>query len=92
VFEDSLARRFERAGQQPGDQHRQDHPRRARRSAVSSSRGFHAGPTFDFIGERFADFANSCTVDAYQLMGRRAGMSGRRWELFGEVRNLFDTE
>jgi outer membrane receptor protein involved in Fe transport len=24
-------------------------------------------------------------------MGLRAGVSGRRWELFGEVRNLFDT-
>jgi outer membrane receptor protein involved in Fe transport len=25
-------------------------------------------------------------------MGLRAGFSGKRWELFGEVRNLFDTE
>ena len=56
------------------------------------ARGFYAGPTFDFIGERYADFANSYTVDGYQLMGLRAGMSGRRWEVFGEVRNLFDMD
>lgn len=54
------------------------------------ARGFYAGPTFDFIGERYADFANSYSVDGYQLMGLRAGVSRRRWEVFGEVRNLFD--
>lgn len=54
--------------------------------------GFYAGPTFDFIGERYADFANSYAVDGYELMGLRAGMSGRRWEAFGEVRNLFDVD
>ena len=56
------------------------------------ARGFYAGPTFDFIGERYADFANSYAVDGYQLMGLRAGVSGRRWEVFGEVRNLFDVD
>jgi iron complex outermembrane receptor protein len=54
--------------------------------------GFYAGPTFDFIGDRFADFANSYTVDGYALMGIRAGVSARKWELFGEVRNLFDRD
>jgi iron complex outermembrane receptor protein len=54
--------------------------------------GFYAGPTFDFIGERYADFANSYPVDGYELMGLRAGLSGRRWEVFGEVRNLFDVD
>jgi iron complex outermembrane receptor protein len=56
------------------------------------AKGFYVGPTFDLIGERFADFANSYTVDGYGLMGLRAGLSGRRWELFGEVRNLFDVD
>ena len=56
------------------------------------SGGFYAGPTFDFIGERYADFANSYTVAGYGLMGLRAGLSARRWELFGEVRNLFDKD
>ena len=54
--------------------------------------GFYAGPTFDFIGKRYVDFSNSYTVDGYGLMGLRAGVSGRRWELFGEVRNLFDKD
>jgi iron complex outermembrane receptor protein len=38
------------------------------------------------------DFANSYTVDGHGLMGLRAGLSGQRWELFGELRNLFDKE
>ncbi len=54
--------------------------------------GFYAGPTFDFIDKRFADFANTYTADGYALMGLRGGFSGRRWELFGEVRNLFGEE
>jgi len=54
--------------------------------------GFFAGPTFDFVGRRYADFANSYTVDGYELMGLRAGISGRRWEVFGEVRNVFDKD
>lgn len=54
--------------------------------------GFYAGPTFDFIGKRYVDFANSYTVDGYGLMGLRVGRSGERWELFGELRNIFDTD
>ncbi len=54
--------------------------------------GFYAGPTFDFIGERYADFANTYSVDDYALMGLRGGFSARQWEIFGEVRNLFDEE
>jgi iron complex outermembrane receptor protein len=54
--------------------------------------GVYAGPTFDLVGERYVDFANSYTVDSYALMGLRAGFSGRRFEVFGELRNLFDTD
>ena len=54
--------------------------------------GFYAGPTFDFVGRRFADFANSYTVDSYALAGLRGGFSAGRWEVFGEVRNVFDQE
>lgn len=56
------------------------------------TRGFYAGPTFDFVGERFVDFANSYTVDAYGLLGLRAGVTRSHWEVFGELRNLFDTK
>jgi iron complex outermembrane receptor protein len=54
--------------------------------------GFYAGPTFDLVGERYVDFANSYTVDGYGLMGLRAGFSAGRWEVFGEMRNLFDAD
>ncbi len=54
--------------------------------------GAYVGPTFDVIGERYADFANTYVVDGHELVGLRAGLSTPRWELFGEVRNLFDTD
>lgn len=56
------------------------------------ARGLYGGPTFDLVGRRYADFANSYTVDGYALMGLRGGLAGRGWELFAEVRNLFDTD
>ncbi len=52
--------------------------------------GFHIGPTFDFIGERFADFSNTYRVEAYNLVGLRTGFTTDHWEVFGELRNLLD--
>lgn len=54
--------------------------------------GFYAGPTFDFIGKRFADFSNTYTVDSYELLGLRGGYTGKRWEAFVELRNLLDED
>lgn len=54
--------------------------------------GFYAGPTFDLIGKRYADFVNSYEVGSYELLGLRGGFSSKRWELFGELRNLLDEE
>ncbi|MEQ1858279.1 MAG: TonB-dependent receptor, partial [Longimicrobiales bacterium] len=54
--------------------------------------GVYFGPTFDLVGERYADFTNTYTVTGHELMGLRAGWSAARWEVFGEVRNLFDTD
>lgn len=54
--------------------------------------GAFAGPTFDFVGARHADFSNTYTVDAYSLLGLRAGYVARNWELFAELRNLTDKE
>jgi iron complex outermembrane receptor protein len=54
--------------------------------------GFHAGPTFDLVGARHADFANSYRVGAYGLIGARTGFDGEHWQVFGEVRNLLDRE
>ena len=55
-----------------------------------NSGGFFAGPTFDLVGSRYADYSNNYRVDGYQLLGLRAGFKGRRWELFAEARNLLD--
>jgi iron complex outermembrane receptor protein len=49
--------------------------------------GFFFGPTFDLIGERYADFSNTYTVDAYALWGLRAGYTAQSWEVYGELRN-----
>ena len=50
--------------------------------------GFFAGPTFDVVGKRFADFDNSYTAAGYALLGLRLGFSADRWEVFAEARNL----
>lgn len=50
--------------------------------------GFFAGPTFDLVGARYADFSNTYRVGSYRLLGLRAGIERQRWELFGELRNL----
>jgi iron complex outermembrane receptor protein len=52
--------------------------------------GLYAGPTFDLVGKRFADFANTYEVDAHGLIGLRGGYSAKRWEFFVELRNLAD--
>lgn len=53
--------------------------------------GFFFGPTFDFVGQRDADFSNTYNVDAYKLWGLRAGYTAHRWEVYAEARNLGDT-
>lgn len=52
--------------------------------------GFFAGPTFDLIGRRYADFSNTYTVDRYALWGLRVGVAREQWELYAEARNLAD--
>ncbi|WP_340679523.1 TonB-dependent receptor [Paraglaciecola sp.] len=52
--------------------------------------GFYVGPTFDIVDERYADFTNTYTVDAYALLGLRMGLSRNGWEVYGEIRNLSD--
>ena len=53
-------------------------------------RGFFAGPTFDLVGKRYADFSNTYTVGGYGLLGLRGGFTSNKWEVFGELRNLTD--
>lgn len=55
-----------------------------------SANGFYIGPTFDFVGERYADFANTYRIDSYSLFGLRAGWANDRWRAYAELRNLED--
>lgn len=52
--------------------------------------GFYAGPTFDVVSSRWADFSNTYKLDSYALWGLRAGWTGKDWEVFAEARNLGD--
>jgi iron complex outermembrane receptor protein len=54
--------------------------------------GLFFGPTFDFVGRRYADFSNTYTVDGYALWGLRAGYTATQWEIFGELRNAGDRQ
>lgn len=56
------------------------------------SNGFYAGPTFDFVGERYVDFINSETVDRYSLVGFRMGLNRESWQVYLDFRNLTDEE
>jgi iron complex outermembrane receptor protein len=54
--------------------------------------GFFAGPTFDVVGERWGDFANTYKIDAYSLLGMRTGWSNEHYKVFLEGRNLLDSK
>lgn len=54
--------------------------------------GFYFGPTVDYVGERYADFANSYKVDSYTLFGLKSGWSNQNFKVFAEVRNLFERD
>lgn len=53
--------------------------------------GFFMGPTFDFIGSRYADFSNSYRLAPYYLVGLRGGVRRSNWEMVVEMRNALDT-
>jgi iron complex outermembrane receptor protein len=54
--------------------------------------GFYAGPTFDIVGDRYADFANGFDVRSYELVGLRVGFDRDTWRVFAEGQNLLDEE
>lgn len=55
-----------------------------------NAQGVYGGPTFDVVGTRYADYSNTYKVGGYGLLGLRAGVKRRHWELFVEARNLLD--
>ncbi|SFK74643.1 TonB-dependent receptor family protein [Methylophaga sulfidovorans] len=54
--------------------------------------GFYFGPTMDYVGERYADFANTYKIDSYTLFGLKSGWSNEKFKVFAEVRNLFERD
>ncbi len=54
--------------------------------------GLYGGPTFDVVGDRYADFANRFKVDDYAIMGLLAGWEGKGFRASVEVENLFDED
>lgn len=50
--------------------------------------GLYAGPTFDLIGSRYVDMANTYRVSGYELLGLRAGIERDRWEIYAQATNL----
>lgn len=57
-----------------------------------NANGFYIGPTFDLVGDRYADYANTYTVDSYALLGLLAGWSNEHLSVYLEVENLLDEE
>jgi len=54
--------------------------------------GFFMGPSFDVVGKRWGDYANTYKIDAYGLLGMRTGWSNDHYKVFLEGRNLLDTK
>ena len=54
--------------------------------------GFYAGPTFDIVDERYADFSNSYTIDGYNLLGFRLGVNREAWQVYLDIRNITDED
>jgi iron complex outermembrane receptor protein len=52
--------------------------------------GFHLGPTIEFVGDRYADFANNYKVGSYSLLGMRGGWTDGRWSVFADAVNVGD--
>ncbi|MEX2495202.1 MAG: TonB-dependent receptor [Woeseia sp.] len=54
--------------------------------------GYYIGPTFERVGERFADFDNSYRIGAYSLLGLRGGWSNERWSVWCQLVNVLDED
>ncbi len=75
-----------------GDNHLPSAPRWFARGEILYSHvsGLRLGPTFDFVGPRYVDFANTTRIGAHGLLGARASFRSGQWEAFAEARNLLD--
>lgn len=58
----------------------------------ANTSGFRIGPTFDLIGSRYVDFANTYKIGSFGLYGARAEYTTGHWNIFAEARNLADKD
>jgi iron complex outermembrane recepter protein len=77
-----------------GDNYLPAAPKLSLRSEVMyrNNTGFYAGPTMEFVGDRYVDFANTYKISSHTLFGLKAGWSDEHLKVFAEVRNLFDRD
>lgn len=58
----------------------------------ANASGFRVGPTFDLVGSRYVDFANTYSVGSYGLFGARVEYNTGHWNVYAEARNLADKD
>lgn len=50
--------------------------------------GFYIGPTLDWLGSRYVDYANTKKIAGYHLFGFKLGIAKERWNIYFDARNL----
>lgn len=50
--------------------------------------GFYIGPSLDWLGSRYVDYANSQKVSGYHLFGFKVGLSRESFDIYLEGKNL----
>lgn len=58
----------------------------------ANNSGFRVGPTFDLLGSRYVDFANTYKIGSFGLFGARAEYTTGHWNVYAEARNLADKD
>jgi len=58
----------------------------------ANTSGFRVGPTFDLVGSRYVDFANTYKIGSFGLFGARAEYTTGHWNVYAEARNLADKD
>jgi iron complex outermembrane recepter protein len=58
----------------------------------ANTSGIRIGPTFDLVGSRYVDFANTYSVGSYGLFGARAEYTTGHLNVYAEARNLADKD
>lgn len=55
------------------------------------NKGFYAGPTLDWVGRRYVDYANTKRISGHHLLGFKLGLIKESWNIYAEARNINNT-